>query len=108
MTSRKRKIYSVATIAVAVFLWDLGLYLMTNEFVAKLFLVIILVAGVWIYYELKHAAVEPSLEDSTEKSNSTEIEMDEDLMTDEFMDELLKSKNTKPIIHTQRDNLDCI
>lgn len=59
MTDKKRKACSIAALAVVTFLWDWGLYAMTNEFVAKLFLVIILVSGAWCYYELRHAAVEP-------------------------------------------------
>ena len=63
MTDKKRKACSIAALAVVTFLWDWGLYAMTNEFVAKLFLVIILVSGAWCYYELRHAAVETPYED---------------------------------------------
>ena len=51
--------YSIHYTKLYEFLWDWGLYAMTNEFVAKLFLVIILISGAWCYYELKHSAVEP-------------------------------------------------
>ena len=69
MTDKKRKACSIAALAVGTFLWDWGLYAMTNEFVAKLFLVIILISGAWCYYELKHAAVEPpNIDGDTEKT----------------------------------------
>ncbi|EOA58499.1 hypothetical protein HMPREF1214_02071 [Bacteroides sp. HPS0048] len=63
MTDKKRKACSIVALAVGTFLWDWGLYAMTNEFVAKLFLVIIIISGAWCYYELIHAAVEPPHED---------------------------------------------
>ena len=69
MPDKKRKACSIAALAVGTFLWDWGLYAMTNEFVAKLFLVIILVSGAWCYYELRHAAVEPpNIDEDNEKT----------------------------------------
>ena len=55
MTHKTRKLASISALATAVFLWDFGVYLLFNEFVAKLFLVIILISGTWTYYELRRA-----------------------------------------------------
>lgn len=73
MTGKKRKVCSIAALATATFLWDWGLYAMTNEFVAKLFLVIILISGAWCYYELKHAVVLPPGDEEDKISQTTEV-----------------------------------
>ena len=68
MTHKTRKLASISALATAVFLWDFGVYLLFNEFVAKLFLVIILISGAWTYYELRRAIVlQPDYESNEEK-----------------------------------------
>ena len=80
MKNKTRKIVSISALAAGVFLWDFGLYIFFDEFVANLFLVIILLSGVWSYYELRRAIEIPAEEESTNnnqlqttsKSNKTE------------------------------------
>ena len=67
MTHKTRKLASISALATAVFLWDFGVYLLFNEFVAKLFLVIILISGAWTYYELRRAIVLPHDYESNEE-----------------------------------------
>ena len=67
MTHKTRKLASISALATAVFLWDFGVYLLFNEFVAKLFLVIILISGAWTYYELRRAIVVPPDYESNEE-----------------------------------------
>jgi len=67
MTHKTRKLASISALATAVFLWDFGVYLLFNEFVAKLFLVIILISGAWTYYELRRAIVLPPDYESNEE-----------------------------------------
>lgn len=50
---------SIATLAVAVFLWDWGVYALLGEFVAKLFMVVVITSGILCYHEMKHAIVVP-------------------------------------------------
>ena len=67
MTHKTRKLASISALATAVFLWDFGVYLLFNEFVAKLSLVIILISGAWTYYELRRAIVLPPDYESNEE-----------------------------------------
>ena len=67
MTHKTRKLASISALATAVFLCDFGVYLLFNEFVAKLFLVIILISGAWTYYELRRAIVLPPDYESNEE-----------------------------------------
>lgn len=60
MTHKIKKLASISILAVSVFLWDFGIYLFFDEFVAKLFLVILVISGAWTYYELKRAIEMPS------------------------------------------------
>lgn len=81
MTHKIKKLASISILATAVFLWDLGIYLLFNEFVAKLFLVIILISGAWTYYELKRATEMPSdyntdVDPKKDKINDTEGELE--------------------------------
>ena len=67
MTHKTRKFASISALATGVFLWDFGVYLLFNEFVAKLFLVIILISGAWTYYELRRAIEMPPDYDPSEE-----------------------------------------
>lgn len=72
MKSKMRKILSISALATGVFLWDFGVYMFFDEFVAKLFLVIILISEAWSYYEFKRAIEIPSDEEPT-ANNQTQI-----------------------------------
>ena len=79
MTHKTRKLASISALATAVFLWDFGVYLLFNEFVAKLFLVIILISGTWTYYELRRAIemppdYNPGEEDQKQHTNNNKID----------------------------------
>ena len=79
MTHKTRKLASISTLATAVFLWDFGVYLLFNEFVAKLFLVIILISGTWTYNELRRAIEMPpdynsGEEDEKQHTNNNKID----------------------------------
>lgn len=72
MKRKTRKILSISALAAGVFLWDFGVYMFFDEFVAKLFLVIILISGAWSYYELKRAIEIQSDEEATDNNKSQE------------------------------------
>ena len=72
MKSKMKKILSISALATGVFLWDFGVYMFFDEFVAKLFLVIILISGAGSYYEFKRAIEIPSDEEPT-ANNQTQI-----------------------------------
>ena len=79
MTHKTRKLASISALATAVFLWDFGVYLLFNEFVAKLFLVIILISGTWTYYELRRAIeippdYNPGEENQKQHTNNNKID----------------------------------
>ena len=79
MTHKTRKLASISALATAVFLWDFGVYLLFNEFVAKLFLVIILISGTWTYNELRRAIeMQPDYnsgeEDEKQHTNNNKID----------------------------------
>ena len=79
MTHKTRKLASISALATAVFLWGFGVYLLFNEFVAKLFLVIILISGAWTYYELRRAIempvnYDPDEEDQKQHTNNNKID----------------------------------
>lgn len=79
MTHKTRKLASISALATAIFLWDFGVYLLFNEFVAKLFLVIILISGAWTYYELRRAIeiptdYNPGEEDQKQQTNNNKID----------------------------------
>lgn len=69
MKRNRRKMMSISALAAGVFLWDYGVYLFLGEFVAKLFLVIILIAGAWSYHELKNAVEIPPEEEPTDNNS---------------------------------------
>ena len=79
MTHKTRKLASISALATAVFLWDFGVYLLFNEFMAKLFLVIILISGTWTYYELRRAIeippdYNPGEENQKQHTNNNKID----------------------------------
>ena len=79
MTHKTRKLASISALATAIFLWDFGVYLLFNEFVAKLFLVIILISGAWTCYELRRAIeippdYNPGEEDQKQQTNNNKID----------------------------------
>lgn len=79
MTHKKRKLASISALATAVFLWDFGIYMLFDEFVAKLFLVIILISGAWTYYELRRAVemppdYAPNEENQRQHTNNNKID----------------------------------
>lgn len=79
MTHKKRKLASISALATAVFLWDFGIYMLFDEFVAKLFLAIILISGAWTYYELRRAVemapdYDPNEENQKQHTNNNKID----------------------------------
>lgn len=79
MKHRTRKLASISALATAVFLCDFGVYLLFNEFVAKLSLVIILISGALTYYELRRAIemppnYDPDEEDQKQNTNNNKID----------------------------------
>lgn len=79
MTHKKRKLASISALATAVFLWDFSIYMLFDEFVAKLFLAIILISGAWTYYELRRAVemppdYDPNEENQKQHTNNNKID----------------------------------
>ena len=79
MTHKKRKLASISALATAVFLWDFGIYMLFDEFVAKLFLAIILISAAWTYYELRRAVemppdYDPNEENQKQHTNNNKID----------------------------------
>ena len=69
MTRKGGRVLGISALPAVLFRWDYGVYLFFGEFVAKLFLVIILIAGAWSYHELKNAVEIPPEEEPTDNNS---------------------------------------